>query len=80
MAPTIRIQPTAINLPDREGCLVFANDALVAVLIHLSDMHGEDAGKWTIEASFGLFLHLSEAPLFTTLDEATDWLGMRAAA
>lgn len=40
---------------DADAIILLANGALVAVLVELSDeSHGEDRGKWTIEALFGL--------------------------
>ena len=31
------------HAPDDEGCLVFAGNRLVAVLVRLSDLHGREA-------------------------------------
>ena len=39
--------------PDRDAALVFRNGQLLAVLSCLSAIHGDLAGEWYIEASFG---------------------------
>ena len=41
-------QPVTVetNAPDEEGCLVFADNRLVAVLVRLSHEHGRKAGRW----------------------------------
>jgi hypothetical protein len=38
---------------DEEGLLVFADDRLVAVMVRLSDQHGELAGRFFLEVGFG---------------------------
>jgi hypothetical protein len=42
------------NADDRDGVLVLDGDVLVAVLCRLSAEHGEGAGRWFLECSFGL--------------------------
>jgi hypothetical protein len=61
------------NAPDEEGCLVFANNRLVAVLVRLSTEHGRKAGRWYLEHGFGKLDRLSH-PIFADLDEAQDWV------
>ena len=38
--------------PDREATLVFRDGKLLAVLCCLSDIHGDLAGEWFVEALF----------------------------
>jgi len=38
---------------DEGGCLIFADDRLVAALVRLSRLHEELAGRWYLEAGFG---------------------------
>ena len=67
-------KPVRIASPyDCEGRLVFADDGLVAVLVLLSPLHGEDAGAWFLEATFGLGLRPAP-PTFASLDEAQGWI------
>lgn len=51
----LQVQPTKIaaKSADTDGRLVFSPRGLVAVLVCLSDMHGEAAGHWFLEAGFG---------------------------
>ncbi|MER2265269.1 hypothetical protein [Methylobacterium oxalidis] len=58
---------------DTEGKLVFADGSLVAVLTHLSDEYGDEAGLWFLEAGFGPLDHRN-APKFADLDEAQAWI------
>ncbi|GEP04455.1 hypothetical protein MOX02_24930 [Methylobacterium oxalidis] len=51
---------------------------LVAVLTHLSDEYGDDAGMWFLEAGFGPVDH-PHAPKFMDLDEAQDWITRKLA-
>ena len=59
----------------REGQLLFVDGGLVAVLMHLSDQHGE-AGMRLLEAGFGGVDVPDPAP-FADLSEAQDWITMR---
>jgi hypothetical protein len=44
---TPTLQPMCVSAaPDREGCLVLLDNCLVAVLVRLSEWHGEAAGSW----------------------------------
>jgi hypothetical protein len=68
-------QPVTVdtNASDEEGCLVFANNRLVAVLVRLSAEHGRKAGRWYLEHGFGKLDRLAH-PIFADLDEAQDWV------
>lgn len=59
---------------DTDGRLVFAGDFLVAMLVRLSDLHGEVSGRWFLEAGFGPALTLVDPPTFGDLDEAQAWI------
>ena len=59
---------------DEEGCLVFSDNRLVAVLVRLSGQHGALAGRWHLEHGFGM-LDSPEHPSFANLDAARGWLG-----
>jgi hypothetical protein len=63
---------------DIESQLVFADGFLVAVLVRLSDEHGDEAGMWFLEAGFGPVDDPGE-PKFRDLDEARDWIAQRLA-
>ena len=54
--PIITSQETSILVDheDRQGCLVFANAALAAVLVRLDiPDHGELVGSWFLETGYG---------------------------
>lgn len=72
---TLRLQPAEIgtNSADRECLIVFKDRYVVAVLVHLSEDHDDDAGKWFLEAGFG-YVEARFAPLFENLDEAQAWI------
>jgi hypothetical protein len=61
---------------DEEGLLVFADDYLVAVLVRLSDEHGDAAGKWFFESGFGR-LDDPHHPIFSDLDAAQKYISQR---
>jgi hypothetical protein len=61
---------------DEDGCLVFADDRLVAVLVRLSEKHEEVAGEWFLEAGFGQ-IHGVDHPTFPDLDTGLDWVAAR---
>ena len=71
-------QPVTVetNAADEDGCLVFADNRLVAVLVRLSHEHGRKAGRWYLEHGFGKLGGLAQ-PIFTDLDEAQDWVAQR---
>ena len=59
----LRLQPTRVRLsPDENGFLIYVDDALIAVLVQLSALHGEEAGCWSVEAVFGARLNPSGMP------------------
>ena len=54
MSIAFRLQPVQVaDHPDSDGQLVFADERLVAVLVHLSEDYESEAGEWYIEAAFG---------------------------
>ncbi len=61
---------------DQEGCLVFSDDRLVAVLVRLSDQHDDLAGHWYYEHGFGPFDGPAH-PVFDSLDAAQAWIEQR---
>lgn len=58
---------------DEDGLLVFVNDYLVAVLVRLTDRHGEEAGKWFLETGYGR-LDGPRHPIFADLDAAQRYI------
>ena len=75
---SLHLQPAqvATGSDDQEGQLIFHAGRLVAVLVRLSDQHGDQAGKWFLEAGFGC-VNDPSSPVFTDLDEAQDWIMAR---
>jgi hypothetical protein len=71
-------QPITVetNAHDEEGCLVFVNNRLVAVLVRLSEEHGRKAGRWYLEHGFGK-LDGPAHPIFIDLNEAKNWVAQR---
>jgi hypothetical protein len=74
------LQPISIatGCANRDGRLVIIDGELVAVIVRLSDgMHGEEAGRWHVEATFD---HVGR-PLttFATETEAEAWIVANAA-
>ena len=71
-------QPVTVetNAADEDGCLVFADNRLVAVLVRLSDLHGKKAERWYLEHGFGK-LDGPAHPIFTDLEEARNWMAQR---
>ncbi len=70
----IDLKPIAVRTgcKDTVGCLVMADDELVAILVKLDDaMHEADRGKWFLEAGFG---KLRRTETFESLGEAEDWV------
>lgn len=68
--------PIATDSNDAESQLVFAEGFLVAVLVRLSDDHGDEAGMWFLEAGFGRVDDPSQ-PKFADLGEAQEWIQRR---
>ena len=73
---SLELQPVLVDTgtKDEEGCLVFADGRLVAVLVRLSDQHDGVAGQWYHEHGFGPELEKPAHPIFPTLDAAQDWI------
>jgi hypothetical protein len=62
---------------DRQGQLVLADGQLIAVLVLLDDeIHGEDRGRWFLEAGFGP-CQLPVQPAFSDLETAARWITER---
>jgi hypothetical protein len=78
---SLRLQPVqvATGSNDTESLLVFADDFLVAVLVRLSDDHGDEAGMWFLEVGFGRVDDLRQ-PRFADLDAAQTWIRDRLEA
>ena len=74
----LRLQPVSVATGDRgeRGHLVFDEGHLVAVLVHLCEDYGDDAGKWYLEAGFGP-VDYPTPPTFADLEEAQAWITAR---
>lgn len=74
----LSLQPVqvATGSDDMESQLVFADGFLVAVLVRLSAQHGDDAGRWFLEAAFGPIDPVSP-PLFADLEDAKTWIAQQ---
>lgn len=65
---------------DEDGRLVFHDGRLVAVLVLLSEQHGDMAGRWFFECGFG---RLNDSPSegwhpdFDDLGAAREWIARR---
>ena len=75
---SLRLEPVRVGTgsDDEDGRLIFKDDALVALLVRLSDNHDEDAGKWLLEAEFRCDCG-EPAALFDDLDQAQAWFARR---
>jgi hypothetical protein len=80
MAPVLTAQPirVATSRAGDEGCLVLADDVLVAVLVLLSDQYGPEAGRWFLETGYGP-VDGPAHPTFADVDAAQDWIAERLA-
>ena len=59
---------------DEQGCLLFSEGKLVAVLVRLANhVHGADHGAWYLEAGFGRCATMMP-PVFPTMDDAEAWV------
>ncbi|MFH6784219.1 MULTISPECIES: hypothetical protein [Methylobacterium] len=76
----LTLQPVRVRTgsEDEQGLLVFADGILSAVLVCLSDAHGDDAGLWFLEAGFGT-LASPQPGKFADLDAAQAWIAGRLA-
>ena len=79
MSLTLQPVQVATGSDDTESQLVFHEGFLVAVLVRLSDQHGDDAGCWFLESGFGPVDH-ARPPLFADLDAAQAWITKRLSA
>lgn len=71
---TLTLQPVLVASGEEgDGCLVYADGWLVAVLVRLSDNHEEQAGAWFLEKGFGA-LDGPDPPVFETLETAQTWV------
>ena len=70
----ISFQPVKVRVDGQSGgMLVFADGALVAVLVRLDEAHGELEGRWYAEAAFNSLERMDERT-FESLGEASDWI------
>jgi len=75
MSIKFRLQSVQVAAyPNSEGQLVFADEQLVAVLVHLSEDYESEAGEWYIEAAFGPALGNPLNPMFDSLEGAVGWI------
>lgn len=83
--PTLTLTPVPVLTDGRaeEGRLVFVEGCLVAVLVQVSAEEAEpqEGGGWFLEAGFGPCgpLLAMPPPLFSTLEQAQDWVRDRVA-
>ena len=71
---SISLQPVRVATGyDEDGLLVFSDDYLVAVLVLLTDRHGEEAGKWFLETGYGR-LNRPHHPIFADLNAAQGYI------
>ncbi|ACA21001.1 conserved hypothetical protein [Methylobacterium sp. 4-46] len=78
MSPSAHCQPVLLNTasPDHQGCLLFVDERLVAVVTRLKEGEGrqpEHRGRWFLEAGFGPCQRGADAPCFASCDEALSW-------
>ena len=76
---SIAFKPVFVATENSEGRLVFHGKWLLAVLVRLSSIHGEEAGSWFLEAGFGP-LDKGAHPTFVTLEAAEAWIAGQVAA
>ena len=57
---------------DEEGCLVFTDGRLLAVLVRLSEGYDDLSGTWFLEHGFGT-LDGPTHPTFADIDAAQAW-------
>jgi hypothetical protein len=77
MSLTFTLQPVRVATGhDEDGCLVFTDDRLAAVLVRLSDQHEVAPGEWFYETGFGP-LNGPDHPSFGSIQEAQDYIARR---
>lgn len=74
------LQPVrvATSIGGEEGCLLFSDGHLLAVLVRLSDGYDDLSGSWFLEHGFGA-VDGPAHPTFADLDAAQDWIEARLA-
>jgi len=73
---SLSVQPVRVATREEgNGLLVFDDGSLVAVLVQLSEIHEDDAGKWFLEAGFGKLNEAITYPIFPSLEGALDFVG-----
>jgi len=77
---TLTFHPVQVAVgKDGEGRLVFRDGRLVAIVVRLSTIQGEQAGGWFLEVGFPP-LDIPNPPVFPDLDAAAAWMEARLAA
>jgi hypothetical protein len=67
---TVSFEPISLhNVEDGEGGLLLLGGALVAIVVRLSQLHGEEANKWFVEVGFGSAKRL-EGRCFMDINDA----------
>jgi hypothetical protein len=75
----LTLQPVLVASGEEgEGMLVYCDRHLVAILVRLSPLHGDQAGCWFLEKGFGA-LDGPQHPTFANLEDAQDWVKARLA-
>jgi hypothetical protein len=77
MQPLITRQDVRIatGSSDEHGVLFFANGHLVAIIVCLTEpSHGSMAGRWFLEARFGILSYARAPETFCDIDAAEAWL------
>ena len=70
----ISFQPVQVHAsPDAEGLLAFVDGQLIAVLVRLSEQHGENAGQLFVEHGFG-HCDTPVHPIFRDQGEVEQWI------
>lgn len=75
---SVTFEDVVVASEDGEGRLVFDGGRLVAVLVRLSSLHGDQQGAWYLEAGLGAFATPSP-PTFPDLEAAKRWFKPAAA-
>jgi len=76
-ASCVALQPVEVDTgtSDRDGFLVFVDNALVAVLVRLEDKeHGAMRGQWLLEVGFGRCNATPQTSVFKSPDDAQKWV------
>jgi hypothetical protein len=60
---------------DHDGRLILIDGRLVAVMVRLSELHEQLAGRWYLETGYGVLKN--ERPSFLDLDSAVEWIQCR---